>query len=99
VRTTQLRLYTIQEGKLREFVDGWTADIRPLRLKHGFAVDGAWVIEEENRFVWLLSYEGTPEEWQARNDAYYASDERRAMDPDPATLILNAEEWFLTPVG
>jgi hypothetical protein len=97
-RTTQLRLYTIQEGRLQEFVDGWTAGVLPLRLKHGFSVDGAWVVDEENRFVWLLSYPGSGEEWLARNDAYYASPERKAMEPDPARLIAVAEEWFVTPV-
>lgn len=99
MRTTQLRLYTIREGKLQEFVDGWTAGVYPLRLKHGFSIDSAWLIEEESRFVWLLSYPGTREEWLAMNDAYYASEERKAMNPDPGKLITAAEEWFLTPVG
>lgn len=96
-RTTQLRMYTIQAGKLQEFVEGWRSGVYPLRLKHGFAVDGAWVVEED-RFVWLLSYEGDREQWLARNKAYYASAERKAMDPDPAKLLSKAEEWFVTPV-
>jgi hypothetical protein len=97
-KTTQLRMYAIQQGKLREFVDRWRAGVYPLRLKQGFTVDGAWVIEEESRFVWLLSYQGSREEWRARNDEYYASPERKAISPDPAKLIAFAEEWFVEPV-
>ena len=38
------------------------------------------VVDGEDRFVWLLEYDG--DDYQAANDAYYASPERRALDPD-----------------
>jgi hypothetical protein len=38
--------------RLRAGVEGWCD---PLRLKHGYRIDGAWVIKERNEFVWLLS--------------------------------------------
>ena len=35
--------------------------------------------------------------WQAADDAYYASDERRAIDPDPARHLLHTEQWMMRP--
>src|SRR5437870_4514617 len=55
---SQLRMYAIKEGKMAEWVDGWTRGVLPLRRKFGFRVDGAWVVPEGNRFIWILSYDG-----------------------------------------
>ncbi len=81
-----------------EWIKGWREGVVPLRRKYGFRVDGAWIARGQSTFVWILSYDG-PGEWKARNDAYYASTERKALDPDPARLIVHAEEMFLSPVG
>jgi NIPSNAP protein len=93
---TQLRMYTINRGKMDEFVRAWKAGVSPLRQRLGFRIDGAWVIPERNQFVWLLSYDGI--DWDARDAAYYASPERKALDPDPAQFIAFAQQWFLTEV-
>jgi len=93
---TQLRMYTINRGKMDDFVRAWKAGVYPLRRTHGFQIEGGWVIKERNQFVWLLSYGG--EDWEARDAAYYASPERAALDPDPAQFIAHAEQWFLSDV-
>ena len=94
---SQLRIYTINRGKLDDFVTAWRAGVYPLRQRFGFTIDAAWVIGERNEFVWVLTYDG-PEEWQAREAAYYASPERAALDPDPAQYIARAEQWFISPI-
>ncbi len=76
---TQLRMYTINRGKLDDFVRAWRAGVYPLRVKQGFRIDGTWVIKERNQFVWLLSYDGA--DWEAKDTAYYASPERAALEP------------------
>ena len=96
-KVSQLRTYAIQEGKMDEWTEGWRDGVVPLRRKHGFRVEGAWVVRERNTFVWILSYDG-PEDWKAKNDAYYASPGRKSLSPDPARLIVHAEESMLTPV-
>ncbi len=53
--TWQLRRYTINKGRLDDFVDAWRRGVYPLRLKFGFTIDGAWVIQERNEFVWIMS--------------------------------------------
>jgi hypothetical protein len=91
-KTTQLRIYTINKGKMDEFVKVWREGIVPLREKTGFTVEGGWVIEGESRFVWMVSADG---DWKAKEEAYYTSPERKAMNPDPASFIAYLEVRFL----
>lgn len=93
---TQLRRYTINRGKLDDFVAAWQRGVVPLRQRHGFHVDGAWLIRDRSEFVWLMRYDG--DDWEAKDKAYYASPERAALSPDPAQLIAKVEHWFVTPV-
>ena len=61
----------------------------------GFSVVGPWVEREASRFVWIIGYDG---DIRAANDAYYASPERAAMDPDPARLIVESRRvWLQAP--
>jgi hypothetical protein len=94
---TQLRVYTINRGQLQQFTEEWKHKILPLRMQHGFQVGGAWTIEATNQFVWLLSY-GGPEAWEEKDQAYYSSAEREAMDPNPARLIARAEHYIVERV-
>ena len=91
---TQLRIYTINRGEMEAFVKAWTDGVVPLRRKHGYTIEGAWILEKENKFVWIVTYSG-PESWEAKEAAYYGSPERKAMRPDPAQHIALAESWFL----
>jgi hypothetical protein len=97
MKTTQLREYTIKPGELDTFANVWAAGVRPLRLKMGFVIEGAWKIPTEDKFIWVVSYDG-PDGWEATNKRYYDSPERRALDPDPATFILAQRTTFIDRV-
>lgn len=84
---TQLRDYRIIEGSLNQFVDEWRRRIAPLRRDVGFSIDGAWTVEGEDRFVWLLSFPGDWTTFDEADRGYYASPQRAKLDPDPARLI------------
>jgi len=88
---TQLRLYTINRDRLRQFAEEWKEKVLPLRIEHGFEIHRAWIIESSNQFAWLIGYEGD-ESWEAKERAYYASAERSDMKPNPARLIARSEE-------
>ena len=94
MKTTQLRDYAIKPGQLDAFADLWSKNVRPLRQKKGFTVESAWKIPSEDRFVWIVSYDG-PDGWEAANQAYYESPERKAMDPDPASFITEQRTAFI----
>jgi len=87
---SQLRIYRIKEGKMDAWLDGWTKQVLPLRRKFGFQIEGAWVVSGQNRFVWILTYDG-PAGFKAKDEEYYASAERKALHPDPAPLIAGME--------
>jgi hypothetical protein len=95
--TTQLRIYTINRGRLDEFAAAWRTGVYPLRLKHGFRIPSAWINRETNQFIWLLQYDG-PDGWEAREALYYSSPERLAMNPDPAPLIARNESYIVEAV-
>ena len=95
--TTQLRIYTINRGALLQFAQEWNDHIRPLREKLGFYILGAWTVSSTNQFVWIMGYDG-PDSWEERDQAYFNSDERRAMDPNPARNIARMEEYFMETV-
>jgi hypothetical protein len=84
---TELRDYRIVEGSVHRFVDEWRTGIAPLRRRNGFTIDGAWTVDDESRFVWLLTHPGDWDAFGAADRSYYASPERAALDPDPARLI------------
>jgi hypothetical protein len=95
--TTQVRIYRITPGELQTFVHEWRELIAPLRERHGFVVEHAWASDEDDAFVWVLRYDG--EDWQAADRAYYESDERRTMAPDPARLIETFEAFLARSVA
>jgi hypothetical protein len=93
--TTELRDYLISAGHLDDFVAAWRDGVVPLRERHGYRINGAWLLRGERRFVWLLSLDVERSEWDARNEAYYADPARAALDPDPAQWIEQAENRFV----
>ena len=93
---TQLRIYTIRQGRMDEFVKVWQEGVVPLRLEQGFRVDGAWVAQERSQFIWLLAYDG-PEDWETVDQAYYNSPRRAALNPAPAGCIEAIDHTFVAP--
>jgi hypothetical protein len=94
---TQLRIYKIQEGKLDDFLSAWLAGVYPLRTSLGYTIQ-AWTVRETNEFVWLLSYDG-PESWEEKDRAYFASPERKAVNPNPTQFVASMELRFLEPLA
>lgn len=92
----ELRVYTVKPGAMDAWVGEWRDHVLPLRRRLGFSVPGAWVVESERRFVWLLAYDG--DDYESANEAYYASPERQAVDPEPTRHLERTEHWPLRPV-
>src|SRR5207245_8277933 len=93
---TQLRMYTINRGKMDDFVRAGRSGVYPLRQRHGFRIEGAWIVKERNQVVWLMSDDGS--DWEAKDKAYYESPERAVLDADPAQFSARSEQCCLTEV-
>ena len=94
--TTQLRLFTIDRGRLEDFAKAWLAGVYPLRRAQGYRIEQAGVIEQTNQFVWLVEYDG--DDFEEKEREYYSSAERAALDPDPAQWIARAEAYLVRSV-
>jgi hypothetical protein len=93
----QLRIYTVKSGEMGEWVAEWRQKIVPLREKAGFKILGAWSIEKENRFVWIIRYDGS-KTWEEADSAYYGSPERAAIQPNPTRHLDKTETWMLNSI-
>ena len=95
---TQLRMYRIKRGKMAEWIWEWREGVHPLRVRFGYKIDGAWTVDGQNAFVWMVSYDG-PRTWKDKEAEYYDSAERRNLKPDPSRHIEDQQTWFLSPVS
>jgi NIPSNAP len=95
--TWQLREYTVKPGEMAQWIEEWRRHIVPLRERQGFKVLGAWTIDGTDQFVWIIGYDG-PKSWQEANDDYYASPERKALDPDPARHLVRQQARLMSSV-
>ena len=80
----QLRRYLIKQGRLDQFITEWKAGVVPLREKFGFTFLGAWSLPESSEFVWVIGYQG---DFNDADRAYYESDDRKQLIPNPAVHI------------
>ncbi len=83
---------------MRDWLDEWSRFIVPLRRGLGFQVLGAWTIEEDDRFVWIVGYDG-PKTWDEAERDYYESPERKALDPNPARHLAETGARLMHPVA
>jgi NIPSNAP len=93
----QIREYTVKPGEMNAWIEEWRSSIVPLRKRHGFEVVGAWTVDGTDQFVWIVKYEG-PKSWSEADADYYGSDERKAMDPDPARHLAKTGARMMSPI-
>ena len=91
----QLRSYVVKQGEMDEWLAEWRSKVVPLRCEFGFEIVGAWVIEQESRFVWIVGHDG---DFAGRDKDYYASPERKAIAPDPARHLENVETKMMRSI-
>ena len=94
-KVTQLRIYTVKPDGMDLLKDVWQRHVVPLRKRYGFQVEGAWASPTDNVFVWMVSLQNG-EEWDKRNEEYYASPERLVFPPESAQLIESVQAQLLT---
>ena len=91
----QLRDYTIEEGRLDDFVREWREHVLPLRVAMGFNILGPWIDRETSRFILIVGFDG---DFDAAGGLYWASSERQAIDPDPGRFITETRRaWLEAP--
>ena len=90
----QLRQYVVKDGKWDELIAIFP-EITDARTAAGFEVVGVWTVPEENRFIWIVSTDH-PDGIEGASEAYYHSEERRAISPEPANLLAEISTLTMT---
>jgi hypothetical protein len=90
----QLRMYGVEKGMMDTFLRIFP-EVVAARRAVGFEVVGAWMIPEENQFVWIV---GAEDGIEATSERYYASKQRRAIEPEPAKLLATIDTRTMVPV-
>jgi len=91
----QLRDYRVKHEEMNEWIEEWRTKIYPLRIKFGFKVIGAWTRVEEDRFIWILSFDGPEGSFATAEKAYFDSSERKSMSPDPVRHLLSTSQTMI----
>lgn len=94
---SQLRIYTINPGMMDSWLKLFEEAIRPAHSKVGMPVERTWVNAEANEFVWIRSFKNS-EEIKGKEEAYFASDERKAIGDTPQKHIVKMEVRVIEPV-
>lgn len=95
--TTELRVYTVRDGAMREFVEVFTQRVVPLRRRLGFRVEGVWMDEASNTFAWVVSHAG-PATWDEAVAAYQAARDAE-IDPSPSSFLTSVSATLVEPVA
>ena len=96
--TVQLRIYNMKPGKLPDWERLFHSGIAELRTRQGFEILGAWSIPDAARFVWVLSYEGTREDFDAADRAYYELPEHEKLHEAALEYLDSGEAHFVEPM-
>ena len=90
----QLRQYAVKDGKWDEFIAIFS-DVTDARTAAGFEVVGVWTVQEENRFIWIVSTDH-PDGIAGASGVYYHSEQRRAISPEPSKLLAEISTLTMT---
>jgi hypothetical protein len=93
----QLRTYKIKDGDMDAFLALWRDHVVPARQAHGYRVLGAFNDPADGTFAWVVGHEA-PDGWEAAEQAYYDSPERRSVPRNPYDLMDSWETKVLQPV-
>ena len=87
---SQLRIYTINKGMMDSYLKLFDEGIRPIHEKLGIPIEGTWVNADRSEFIWVRSF-ASAEEIAAKEEAYFASPERKALGDLPGSHLAKME--------
>jgi len=92
----QLRIYDLHPDTWQEFARKVNEEIVPIRLDHGFRLDGPWLVEETCQFVWIVHYDGDLS-FEEAEERYEADPRWADLSFDPMDYIAGEDHRMLTP--
>ena len=87
---SQLRIYTIKEGKMESWLKLFGEHLKPNHEKYGIPIGPTWVNTEKSEFIWVRSFDSV-EAIADKEKEYYSSPEREALTDQPQQHIDHTE--------
>ena len=94
---SQLRVYTINRGKMDAWLKFYMENIVPIYQKLEIPIEATWVNADRTEFVWVRSFDSV-EDLERKEKAYYATEERKALGNTPLDYIAKIEIKLIEPV-
>ncbi len=95
---SQLRIYTVNRGMMDQWVRLFTETIAPLQGKHGIKIDGMWVNEDKNQFIWVRSFADAAD-LKTKTGSFSSSSEWRAVKDHVMSHLAREDVQNLEPVS
>lgn len=82
----QLRIYTVNRGRMADWVRWFDEKLMPIAAKAGQTVVGPWVDETATEFIWVRVYESA-EDAKEKDERFYSSPEWKAIASEALELL------------
>jgi hypothetical protein len=86
----QLRVYTVNRGKMDDWVRWFNDKLTPVAKQAGHTILGPWVNEAKTEFVWIRAYDSA-DDAKAKDERFYSSAGWKALAPEAGAFIAKAE--------
>ncbi len=91
----QLRVYTVNRGKLEGWLKFFDEKVRPAAEEAGQTIAGTWVNEAKTEFIWIRTYQDA-EDAKVKDAAFGNSPLWKAAAPQAAEFIAKIEVTAMT---
>ena len=95
---SQLRMYTVNRGMMDQWVKYFTENLVSMQEKYGIKIDGMWVNESKDQFIWIRSF-ADAEDVKAKEAAFYASPEWNAVVDTARSHLARLDVHTMEPVS
>ncbi len=93
---SQLRIYTINGGQMSSWLKAFEG-FRPILAKHGIQVNGAWTDTENERFIWVRSFDDQAD-LERKEKAFYSDPDWLAVVDHVRSHLARRDVTVISPV-
>ncbi len=96
-KACQLRIYTINRGMMEPWVKFHTETLVPLLEKHSIKVEGSWVNQDNNQYIWIRTFDDA-EDREVKLEAWRESPEWKSARDLVFTHLARLDVQAMRPV-
>jgi hypothetical protein len=93
---SQLRIYTVNRGMMDQWVQHFKEVSVPMHEKHGMEIEGPWVNEDKNQFIWIRNF-ADADDMKAKLKARDASPEWKAVVDHSRSYLARVDVQIMSP--